>query len=106
MIPDTPPGSSLGDIIDYYDKVLSFLESRSQLHETWYTHKNSKGAFCWICDLLLLCRKLVTVLANLEGEKPINYPSHPTDKHDSANESDRNPEIDDGEVGYDNNDTE
>lgn len=82
MIPDVPPGMSIRGMLDYYDKLLTMLENRSQLHEAWYTHKNSGGAFCWICDCFLLSRKLINILSNLEEEKPINILSPPLDSYD------------------------
>lgn len=49
--------------VDYakrMDSEVTALESLSENHLRWYTHKNPRG--CWICDLLFLTRKIVIEL--------------------------------------------
>lgn len=58
MIPDLPPNISVEACLKYYDTLITQYESMSEGHKIWYTHKREHGLNCWICDLLLLCRKL------------------------------------------------
>ncbi len=46
---------NLEDWTSYLVNVKINLETLSQGHIRWYTHKNPYG--CWICDLLLLIDK-------------------------------------------------
>ncbi len=46
---------NLTDYTNYLCKMCTELESLSQGHIRWYTHKNPYG--CWICDLTLLLRR-------------------------------------------------
>ncbi len=58
MIPELPPGISVDACLKFYDTMITQYESMSDGHKIWYTHKREHGLNCWICDLLLLCRKL------------------------------------------------
>lgn len=46
---------TLTDYTNYLCKMALELESLSQGHIRWYTHKNPYG--CWICDLNLLLKR-------------------------------------------------
>lgn len=48
------------------DEHVSKLEWQSEGHRMWYTHKNPYG--CWICELLQVCRQLLDLNLELEGE--------------------------------------
>ncbi len=58
MIPELPSNISVESCLSFYDKLITQYESMSDGHKIWYTHKREHGLNCWICDLLLLCRKL------------------------------------------------
>ncbi len=58
MIPDLPPNISVEASLNFYDKLITQYESMSSGHKVWYTHKREHNLNCWICDILLLCRKL------------------------------------------------
>ncbi len=58
MIPELPSNISVEACLSFYDKLITQYESMSDGHKIWYTHKREHGLNCWICDLLLLCRKL------------------------------------------------
>ena len=46
---------TLTDYTNYLCKMALELESLSQGHIRWYTHKNPYG--CWICDLNMLLKR-------------------------------------------------
>lgn len=43
---------------------LAILEQLAGPHIAWYTHKNPFS--CWICDYIILCRRLVEILEGME----------------------------------------
>ncbi len=58
MIPTLPPEISEEATLKFYDTLITQYESMSEGHKIWYTHKREHGLNCWICDLLLLSRKM------------------------------------------------
>ncbi len=58
MIPELPPSLGAEEVLHFYDTLITQYESMSEGHKIWYTHKREHGLNCWICDLLLLTRKL------------------------------------------------
>ncbi len=58
MIPELPPNISVEASLKFYDTLITQYESMSDGYKIWYTHKREHGLNCWICDLLLLTRKL------------------------------------------------
>ncbi len=77
MIPDLPPTMDEVDVVHFYAKCLTALESRGYHHTQWFTHKGSGGSLCWICDLFLLARKLEGELEAVISKSALDFYDSP-----------------------------
>lgn len=61
----TPSRSNLLLTKEQLSDRITILEQLAGPHIAWYTHKNPFS--CWICDLLVLCRRYEQILEDMES---------------------------------------
>lgn len=95
MIPELPQVSDSARF-QFYDQLVSNLESQSTHHVAWFSHKRQPDV-CWICDQQILMHKLMDWIERLLSKSAVDL----DDSHCSEKEADSESDESDEDEGLD-----